>query len=537
MIFCASKGFVRSLSLYRCTENSVSSRCSGVSSRPIVTVSSVRTQARNRLLLRTESLFRRAVPHQIRMVQGVAVVDGSIINKNPATGEVISRVPCTPLDELDVMIREAKLAQKSWATTPVAKRIQLLRDGLQAIEAKSGQLARCITTEMGKPIAEAREEVEFAVGKAEYLTLLEASLQPQQRGSCTVIRQSLGVVTVLSPWNFPADEILLLLLPALGSGNTAIVKPSEVSPETGAIVVNCLAQFLPENVLQLAQGDAQVGAHLVSHKDVDMVAMTGSSVTGQKILTAAAPHLKRFVLEMGGKDPMVVFDDADLNQAAKDAVSYSLSNTGQVCCSIERIYVAQTIYREFQERVTRCAAEYHVGNGMDENVNVGPLVSIRQRDHVKRHVEDAIAKGAKVLHQSKIPSTASTESSFFPVTVLADVKENMHMYHEETFGPVVALTPFDGSEEEAIRLANDTEYGLASCVYTQDMDRAQRVASAIEAGQIGINCYSLENMDVACPWVGHKKSGFGYHSGQEGFHQFSIPKTLVYVPSAHSTKD
>jgi acyl-CoA reductase-like NAD-dependent aldehyde dehydrogenase len=167
---------------------------------------------------------------------------------------------------------------------------------------------------------------------------------------------------------------------------------------------------------------------------------------------------------------------------------------------------------------------------MDRAVKVGPLVSIMQRDIVKKHVEDALEKGAKLLHQSSVPESTGEDSSFYPVTVLADVAEGMLMYREETFGPVVALTPFDGTEETAIQLANDTEYGLASCVYSKDLEKARRVASRINAGQVGINCYALENMNVACPWVGHKSSGFGFHSGQEGFHNFSVPKSLIFTP-------
>lgn len=389
-------------------------------------------------------------------------------------------------------------------------------------------MAETIVAEMGKPLAEATEEVRGATQKDEYLDLLQRSLDPQRRGSSVVVRHPLGVVAVLSPWNFPCDEILLLVLPALASGNVAIVKPSEVAPQTGAIVVNTIAEGLPPGVLQLAQGDGIVGSMLVKHGSVNMVAMTGSSATGKKILESAAPQLKRFVLELGGKDPMIVFEDADLEKAAADAVAYSLSNSGQVCCSIERIFVAQSIYEDFSQRVAQHAAHYNVGNGMDAHVKVGPLVSAVQRSKVKEHVDDAITKGARVLFESTVPSTL--KGHFYPVTVLADVRDGMQAYREETFGPVVSLTPFDGSEEEAIRLANDTVYGLASCLYTSDMGRAERVAMAIDAGQVGINCYSLEHMDVGCPWVGHKSSGFGYHSGPEGFHQFSIPKSLVYRP-------
>jgi succinate-semialdehyde dehydrogenase/glutarate-semialdehyde dehydrogenase len=465
------------------------------------------------------------------MVQGVAIVDNCLVNTNPATGQVISKVPCTLPDELDVMIQRSVQAQLAWSQTPVETRVQILRNGLEALSKHEKELAAMIVSEMGKPLAQAVEEVDFAVHKKDYLDLLQTSLLPKQFGSSVVVRQALGVVAVLSPWNFPADEILLLMLPALGSGNTVILKPSEVAPETGKMVFEALASVLPESVLQLAQGDGAVGSHLVGHSSVNMIAMTGSTATGTKIIQAAAPKLKRLVLELGGKDPMVVFGDADLDKAAKDAVEYSLSNTGQVCCSIERIYVDESVYDDFQQRVALCAANYKVGNGMDPGVNVGPLVSATQRDKVKEHVEDALQKGAKLLHQSDVPaSDASQETCFYPVTVLADVSENMQMYREETFGPVVALTPFDGSEETAIRLANDTEYGLASCVYTQDLEKARRVASRIHAGQVGINCYALENMSVFCPWVGHKMSGFGFHSGEEGFYNFSVPKSIIYTP-------
>jgi acyl-CoA reductase-like NAD-dependent aldehyde dehydrogenase len=464
------------------------------------------------------------------MVQGVAIDDdGCIVNMNPATGEeILPRILCTSTAELESMVQAAVTAHLSWSQVPTEERIHLLRESLKRLSLQATPLAETIVAEMGKPLAEAIDEVRGATQKDEYLDLLQTSLDPQRRGSCVVVRHPLGVVAVLSPWNFPCDEILLLALPALASGNTVIVKPSEVAPQTGELVVSTIAEGLPPGVLQLAQGDGVVGSKLVQNSAVNMVAMTGSSATGKKILESAAPQLKRFVLELGGKDPMIVFEDADLEKAAADAVAYSLSNSGQVCCSIERIYVAQSIYEEFSQRVAQHAAQYTVGNGSDAHVKVGPLVSAVQRDKVAEHVDDAIAKGARVLFRSAVP--AGLKGHFYPVTVLADVRDGMRAYREETFGPVVSLTPFDGSEAEAIRLANDTMYGLASCIYTTDMDRAERVAMAIDAGQVGINCYSLEHMDVGCPWVGHKSSGFGYHSGPEGFHQFSIPKSLVYRP-------
>jgi acyl-CoA reductase-like NAD-dependent aldehyde dehydrogenase len=259
-----------------------------------------------------------------------------------------------------------------------------------------------------------------------------------------------------SPWNFPLGEIMLLALPSLASGNTVIVKPSEVVPETGALLVETLQKCLPKGVIQLAQGSGAVGASLVAHSEIDLVAMTGSSATGRKILEAAAPQLKRVILEMGGKDPMIVCADADLEKAAKDAVMYSLSNSGQVCCSIERIYVADTVYDAFQELTKVAVKDYKVGNGMDPENLVGPMVSMMQKDLVHEQVEDALQKGAKLLHQSEVPKSSDGEGSFYPVTVVADVDDTMQLFTKETFGPIVAIAKFDGTEDEAVRLANDT---------------------------------------------------------------------------------
>eukprot|EP00980_Cylindrotheca_fusiformis_P006484 scaffold1377_cov126-Cylindrotheca_fusiformis.AAC.29 len=462
------------------------------------------------------------------MGQGVVIEDGFIVNTNPATGEVISRVKCSLPEEVDQLVEAANESQRLWVQKTCRERIELLNAGLEAVKKESRTLMEWMVKEMGKPITEAEEEMECAIGKEEFMAILESALQPQTFGRSTVVRDPFGVVAILSPWNFPVDEILLLALPALASGNAVIVKPSEVVPETGACLVKVLQSALPSGVLQVAQGDGVVGAQLVSHRNIHMVAMTGSSATGKKIIEKAAPQMKRVVLEMGGKDPLIVFEDADVDLAARDAVKYSLSNTGQVCCSIERVYVAESIYDKFQTLSQKYAGEYKIGDGMDPTTKVGPMVSKMQRDHVQQQVEDAVSKGAKMLLQSKVPEHAD-KASFFPVTVLADVNETMDIMAKETFGPVVAISKFDGSESEALRLANATEYGLGSSVYTKDIEKAQRVATRIGAGQVGINCYALDAMNVNCPWVGHKHSGFGFHSGIDGFHQFSIPKSIVMV--------
>lgn len=435
----------------------------------------------------------------ITMVQGVLVEDNCIVDVNPATGEVISRVPCSTFEELDDKVKKSRDAFDTWSVMPSAERIQLLRDGLVKLKEQHELLVQLIVREMGKPRAEAEEEMEGAVQKNNFMDILENAQEPERHGQSLVVRQALGVVVIMSPWNFPVDEILLLALPALGAGNTVIVKPSEVTPECGALTVSSLASVLPPNVFQLAQGDGRVGSHLVSHPLVDMVAMTGSSATGRKILSAAAPSLKRVVLELGGKDPMVVFEDADLAKAAKDAVDYSLSNTGQVCCSVERVFVAEPVLDVFENMVLEYAKTFKVGSGMDPDVKVGPLVSSLQLVHVETQVQAAVQDGAELLYQSDVPAEIPG-TSFYPVTVLSKVTPEMDVCRSETFGPVVTLCGFDGSEAAGVRLANDTEYGLAGSVYTADLERAQRVAARMNCGQVGINCYALNEMDVACPW-------------------------------------
>lgn len=464
------------------------------------------------------------------MVQGVVIENGCIVDTNPATGEVIARVPCTTPEQVDEMVETAKTAQLQWSQKDAKDRMALLRKCLEALSTQSEKLASLMVQEMGKPLSEAQDEMEGAVEKEDFMDILEKAQEPQTFGTSIVIREALGVVVVLSPWNFPVDEILLLALPALAAGNTVIVKPSEVVPETGGLTVKTLASVLPEGVIQLAQGDGAVGALLVAHTGINLVAMTGSSAAGRKIMANAAPNLKRLVLELGGKDPMVVFDDADIEKAAKDAVTYSLCNTGQVCCSVERIYVPESILPEFEKRVVDYASEFKVGNGMDPDVKVGPMVSRAQRDHVAEQVDGAVKQGAKLLLKSDVPEGAEEGTSFYPVTVLSNVTHDMDLFQRETFGPVVAISTFDNSEEEAIRLANETEYGLSGSVYSKDVEKARRVATRIGCGQVGINCWALENANVACPWVGHKCSGFGFHSGIDGFHQFSIPKSLVFEP-------
>lgn len=461
------------------------------------------------------------------MVQGVLIKDGIIQNINPSTGEIIEpSVAVTTPSELDEVIRKANKAQDTWGEVPLSERISLLRKAVANVENFSDRLCETITAEMGKVMAEAKSEVEDAVAlKDEWLDLIEEANQDVHLGGdkegkpeSIIIRDPFGVVVVLSPWNFPVGEIPLLVLPALAAGNTVIVKPSEVTPLCGYLVCKALSETLPDGVLQVVQGDGCIGEQLVTNDGVHMVAMTGSSATGKIIMEKCAKKLKRLVLELGGKDPMIVFADADLEKAANDAVTNSLFNAGQVCCSIERVYVEGRVKTQFEEKVVQLAKAWKVGNPTNDTIKMGPMVSKTQMMIVKDQVTKAIRSGAKMLYESEVPTEGG---NFYPVTVLSDLTQDMVIQKNETFGPVISISAFDGSEKEAIRLSNDTEYGLASYVYTCDLKKGARVARKIRSGQVGINCYSLTCAQSKCPWIGHKGSGIGSHSGMDGFRSFS----------------
>ena len=463
------------------------------------------------------------------MVQGVVIEDGHIVDVDPATGEVIARVKCSTPADVTAAVAACAAAQPAWAATPLAARIALLKEACRLLGAdgKAAALAALITQEMGKIAEEAAEEVSGACAKDDWLDLISDANVPVRVDNGLVVREAHGVVAVCSPWNFPADEILLLAMPALAAGNCVVLKPSEVVPLIGAAVYDALAAALPKDVIRIVQGDGVIGAALVA-ADVQMCTMTGSTATGKKIMASCADGLKRLVLELGGKDPMLVFADADLDKAAEDAVTFSLFNTGQVCCSVERVYVAREVCAAFVEKCAERVRAAHCGDGRDARSKIGPMVSRVQRDAVKAQIAEAVQHGARVAAQGEAPSD-DHRGNWLPATLLVDVPHDSPMTRDETFGPVVAVTSFDGSEAEGIRLANDTVYGLAAYVYTADLAKGERVAMQIKAGQVGINTWSLACAPAQCPWIGHKGSGFGSHSGPDGWRAFSNPKSLIFA--------
>ena len=441
------------------------------------------------------------------MVQGVEIKDDFIQNTNPASGELIlPLVKVTTSSELTAVLRASSSAQPAWAALDLAARVKLIRAGLVSLEPQAEELAALITEEMGKVMSESREEVGEALGlKDSWLDMVEEANKElcfendSGDSQSIVVRDPLGCVAVISPWNYPVGEIALLALPALVAGNSVIVKPSEVSPLSAERFCETLARCLPSGVLQLVHGDGRVGSELVSSTHVNMVCMTGSTETGKKIMQSCASDLKRLILELGGKDPLIVFSDADLEKAAKDTVAYSLANAGQVCCAVERVFVEESVKARFEERVVAYAREWKVGPGTEETSKLGPMVSQTQLSIVEDQVKHALDVGATLLFESEIPD--DKRGNWAPVRVMTDLDQSMRILKEETFGPIISLSSFDGSEDEAVRLANDSEYGLCSYVYSNDVSKAARVGRRINSGQIGINCYSLACAQPQCPWV------------------------------------
>lgn len=449
----------------------------------------------------------------------------TFVDLDPATGEPISEVPRATPRDVEEAVRAARAAQPAWARLPVDERSARLGRALERLGAEADELAELVTREMGKLIDDARREARgWAAHGRELLAEVTRAVAPQvQRGEryeTTLSREPHGVVAVITPWNFPIGMPLQILLPALAAGNAVVFKPSEHTPLVGERIAQLFEAELPAGVLRLVQGGGDVGASLVA-ADVDMIGFVGSRETGRRIMASASQDLKRLVLELGGKDPLVVFADADLDAAADCAVRHALRNTGQVCCSVERVYVAREVAADFEHRVVERAREWRHGNGFDPQARMGPMVSGEQRAKVDAQVRDALARGARCLLGGEVPAGAGF---FYPATVLADVGGRLEISRVETFGPVVALTPFSGDEEEAVRLANDTVYGLGASVFSGDLERGRRVAARIRAGQVGVNRYLSTGEGL--PWVGARQSGFGYLGGIEGHRQFTLPKSV-----------
>jgi acyl-CoA reductase-like NAD-dependent aldehyde dehydrogenase len=378
---------------------------------------------------------------------------------------------------------------------------------------------------MGKPIVSARMEAgRHAAGIRRLCAATSEALAPtesREDGTVTrITREPVGIVAAITPWNFPVSMAREIIVPALMAGNTVIFKPSELVPLTGQALYEGFAHDLPRDVLQIVQGTDVTGKALVA-ADIDMVGFVGSVEAGRHIMQACAPALKRLVLELGGKDPMIVCADADLEAAADYAVRESMRNSGQVCCSVERIYVEKPVAEKFTDIVADKTRALRVGPGT-EDVFMGPMASESQRDNVVHQLRDAVARGAHIQVGGKV---IDGPGYFIQPTVVSNVNESMAIMNQETFGPVATIRTVEDADE-AVALANDSEFGLGASVWCGDAERGRALAARLESGQVGVNRGLGGAGDP--PWCGVKQSGFGFLGSPDGHRQFTRPQTISW---------
>lgn len=449
--------------------------------------------------------------------------DEVLVSHDPATGDVVGEVSVTSPDAFPAIVGAARAAQPGWAERGHEGRAELLKRTCAAFAGRSEELGELITREMGKPLTEAVGEVHsLASGVERNLEEIGAALAPEvvEDGGrrSTVHHDPIGVCAAITPWNFPFLMPHWMVLPALAAGNAVVLKPSEETPLCGQTYADVLNEELPADVLQVVHGADAQGRALVE-AEVDLIAFTGSAAVGKAIMASASDSLKRVILELGGKDPMIVLESADLEKAARFAAHNSFRNAGQVCVSTERIFVPRSILDEFEGRLGEATAEMKQGPGTEEGVRVGPMIHARQRDHVLAQLEAAIQAGARIVAGGE-----GHRERFVTPTVLSDVTGEMAIAREETFGPVACITPVE-SVDEALDLANDTPFGLGAVVFGEDEDEAERVARRLSAGMVGIN--KGPGGAEGTPWVGARQSGYGFHKSRDGHRQFTQTRVVT----------
>ncbi|MFG6456740.1 NAD-dependent succinate-semialdehyde dehydrogenase [Roseateles sp. BYS96W] len=451
---------------------------------------------------------------------------------DPATGRELAQVPNLGRPEVDAAIAAASNALNAWRTKPAKERAAVLMRWQQLLIKHADDLARLMTAEQGKPLAEARGEVIYGASFLDWFAE-EArrvygetvpTTDPTKR--YLVIKQAVGVCAAITPWNFPLAMITRKVAPALAAGCTVIIKPAEATPLT-ALAAAELAQRagMPAGVLNVLTADAEqsvdIGKALCESDVVRHLSFTGSTEVGRILMAQCAPTIKKLSLELGGNAPFIVFDDADLDSAVEGAIASKYRNAGQTCVCVNRIYVQASVYDAFLEKFAAKVSTLKTGNGFEPGVHVGPLIDEAALQKVETHVADAIALGAKVLVGGKRVETPA--GNFFEPTLLADATPQMLCSREETFGPVAPVFKFQ-TEDDAIRLANSTEFGLASYFYSRDIGRIFRVGEALEYGMVGINTGLISTAEV--PFGGMKQSGLGREGARQGIEDYVEVKYL-----------
>lgn len=438
---------------------------------------------------------------------------------NPATGEVVGQAAVGGKSDIVQAIAASDAAFPAWAAKPAAERARILRRLHQLFLDHKEELARTVSLETGKPIGQALLEVngsaEYLLWNAEEGRRVYGETIPAAVGNkrLRTIRQPVGPVAAITPWNFPLSMVIRKIAPALAAGCTVVLKPAELTPGCAANVCRLADQAgVPAGVLNMVTGKpGQIGSVLLSDKRIRKVTFTGSTPVGKLLLKQAADQVKKVSMELGGHAPFIVFEDADLDRAIAGIAQVKFFNCGQTCISPNRIYVQRSIKDKFLALFKEKVQAFKVGNGLEGNVDVGPLINQAGVDKVVRHVEDALGKGANlIVGGEKLSGERYQDGFFYAPTILSDVNDSMLISHEETFGPVASVLAFD-TEEEVIAMANRTDAGLAAYFFTNDLSRSIRVSEALQYGMVGINDTALAQVEI--PFGGVKESGMGREGG------------------------
>ena len=450
---------------------------------------------------------------------------------NPATNELVGTIPNGTKEDVLAAIEGAQAAFEKWKVLTAEDRSVYLEKFYARLIERKEEIAQIITEENGKPLKEARGEVLYAAsfikwyaeeGKRVYGRTIPAKGEDQR---IQVLKQPVGVVAAITPWNFPAAMITRKLAPALAAGCTFIVKPPKETPLTAAKIMECAEEAgIPKGVVNMVVTPNEAFSETVqSSKEVRKLTFTGSTEVGKLLMKQSADLVKNVSLELGGQAPLIVLDDADVETAVEGTIASKFRNAGQTCICANRLYVQSGIYEEFVSKLKEKIAELKVGNGLDEGVDIGPLINQKGYDKVIRHVEDAVEKGAEIVVGGKGHQQSKQDAPFYEPTLLLNAKENMLCMTEETFGPVVPVQKVE-SDEEAVRLANDTPFGLSSYYFTENMTRGTKIAEALDYGIIGWNHGAPSA--AQSPFGGMKQSGLGREGGAEGIEPFLETKYL-----------
>jgi len=460
-------------------------------------------------------------------VDPVESTDFGVIH--PGNEEVVATIALGSERDLDKAAAAAKDAFKSWQFSSVGERVELLERIMAAYEKRAEEFVRIMPHEMGTTISFSRD-VHMPVGIGHLEAAIEALKaptfeRPSLRGGSTLVDEPVGVVGMITPWNWPVNQVMIKVAPALAAGCTIVLKPSEFSPLSAVMLAEVIDEAgCPPGVFNMINGDGPgVGAAIAAHPGIDMVSFTGSTRAGRAVTVSAADTIKRVTLELGGKSPNLLFADADLATAAQISVDSCFINNGQSCDAASRLLVERSVYPEVVERVTEIVAKTEVGDPMKEGDHIGPLVNKKQFDHVQSLIQAGIDDGARLAAGGLGLPEGFNKGYYIRPTLFTDVSNDMSIARQEVFGPVLAILPFD-SEEEAVEIANDTPYGLAAYIQSTDADRIRRVSRQLRVGVVQVNGNSG---DYDVPFGGYKESGNGREAGPMGFHEYLETKAIT----------